>query len=39
VAIIILNKTENAIDFNLWMNGQAGLLSIPGHAIMTCVIP
>jgi glucosylceramidase len=39
VSVIIMNKTENAIDFNLWLNGQAGLLSLPGHAIMTCVIP
>jgi glucosylceramidase len=39
IAIIILNKTGNSIDYNLWIDGKAGQLSIPEHAIMTCIVP
>jgi glucosylceramidase len=39
VAVVILNKTGSAVDYHLWMEGRACRLSLPAHAIMTCIIP
>jgi glucosylceramidase len=39
VAIIILNKTGNPIDYSLWVDGMAGTVRSPSHSIITCIIP
>jgi glucosylceramidase len=39
VAVIILNKTDRDILYNLWINGRAGTISSPSHSIITCIIP
>ncbi|MBN1414101.1 MAG: glycoside hydrolase family 30 protein [Bacteroidales bacterium] len=39
IVTVIMNRTDKAIDFNLCIDRKTGGLSIPGHAIMTCIIP
>jgi glucosylceramidase len=39
VAVVILNKTGEPYDFNLLVDKKTGKLTIPAHAILTCIIP
>jgi len=39
VAVVMLNQTGNAIDFNLWVDSRAATIKSPSHSIITCIIP
>jgi len=38
VAVVVLNKTDNAINFNIWIDKKAAKISTPAHSIVTCVV-
>jgi glucosylceramidase len=36
-AVVVLNLRDEAIDFKLWIDGQAAATSSPAHSIITFV--
>ncbi|HKW27837.1 MAG TPA: glycoside hydrolase family 30 beta sandwich domain-containing protein, partial [Verrucomicrobiae bacterium] len=38
IAVIVMNPSETAQPFYLWMGGKAAQTSSPAHSIMTLVI-
>jgi glucosylceramidase len=38
VAVVVMNQTDKAQDFQLWMNGQAAGSTAAAHSIMTLVV-
>jgi glucosylceramidase len=38
IAVVVLNLSDQALSFNLWLSGKAARTSSPAHSIMTLVI-
>jgi len=39
LAVVVLNLSDSAQPFSLWLDGQAAKTSSPAHSIMTLLIP
>jgi glucosylceramidase len=38
VAVVVMNNSDKAQDFQLWMQGQGATANSPAHSIMTMVV-
>ena len=37
VSVVVMNKTDQKVDYNLWLDGNAAAVSSPPHSIQTLV--
>ncbi|HTE00684.1 MAG TPA: glycoside hydrolase family 30 protein [Mucilaginibacter sp.] len=38
LAVVVMNKTDEKIDYSLWIKGKAAKLSSPAHSIATLIV-
>jgi glucosylceramidase len=38
IAVVVMNKNDESIDYNLWIKGKAAKLTSPAHSIATLIV-